>query len=768
MGMGFTRCGFAGAMVLIVVLSSAAHSADTRWIDATSGDWDDASRWSNGVPGSTDRAIIDAEGAAYTIDLSYGLSEIQQLVMDSPDATLDIGTSGRLDIADLAEIRDGVVFLGSGQIRGPGHWIVEPAAVFRSQNSLIIGTTIFGEVEVAGHIELYQSTLAGRMIGGGNLELYHEDGEERVIDYDIDGTVIIRPSTPSIVDTVPTLRVAESAFIRMGETGGLRETTSGDRKVHFINEGTLWFDATDFTPGGRPTMRVESFTNHGFILLDNGAEMEFQGRLVNTGLVFINEGEASFEGGTTAELGEIDNRGLITLIGLDNTDDEFVLEDGGGSWTLEGDFVGGRLVVGDDVSFASDASFTDVVIDAAPDLFARANGSPRLGDGVVMTRGPIEFSLELTLGGSHMIPGIYGDEEARWIYLDPGYTLTSDVRLEREDAWIHLGGTENAFAEGVTVSGARLIIGTSGVFTNRGILEAGMGDEVFLSGRNLTSINQGLINPMPGGRVVIERCRFRNEGTIRIDLDGRFNWGTNDGVVVTPESLGLVENSGEFTLYAPFEIPSDRSFEIDTGSWAFRSITGGTSFEVGEDAELAMWWDSTFSVPVRCKGEMSIGSRDSITIDGDLELLSTSVLTLAVPNTTDPEYFGTIDISGTTTLGGKLVIDATEFGGWMPDFGTAHVIRSDGPIVGDFSSIELLSTMPMHALFDAPTGMLTIESGCAPADIGHPLGLLDLADITAFVTGLPAQDPRTDLNRDGAWDLTDITAFIESFFFGCS
>lgn len=57
---------------------------------------------------------------------------------------------------------------------------------------------------------------------------------------------------------------------------------------------------------------------------------------------------------------------------------------------------------------------------------------------------------------------------------------------------------------------------------------------------------------------------------------------------------------------------------------------------------------------------------------------------------------------------------------------------------------------------------------CNPADIAEPFGILDLADITAFIAGFTSQDPIADLAEPfGIFDLADITAFVDAFTTGC-
>lgn len=58
-------------------------------------------------------------------------------------------------------------------------------------------------------------------------------------------------------------------------------------------------------------------------------------------------------------------------------------------------------------------------------------------------------------------------------------------------------------------------------------------------------------------------------------------------------------------------------------------------------------------------------------------------------------------------------------------------------------------------------------SGCNAADLAPPYGLLDLADVSAFIAAFLAMDPLGDLNNDGVFDLTDITDFVGAFSQGC-
>jgi len=60
-----------------------------------------------------------------------------------------------------------------------------------------------------------------------------------------------------------------------------------------------------------------------------------------------------------------------------------------------------------------------------------------------------------------------------------------------------------------------------------------------------------------------------------------------------------------------------------------------------------------------------------------------------------------------------------------------------------------------------------LEQDC-PADLAAPFGVLDLADISAFIDGFVSQDPLADLAEPfGVFDLNDIGLFVQSFLDGC-
>ncbi|USN98656.1 MAG: hypothetical protein H6810_10885 [Phycisphaeraceae bacterium] len=86
------------------------------------------------------------------------------------------------------------------------------------------------------------------------------------------------------------------------------------------------------------------------------------------------------------------------------------------------------------------------------------------------------------------------------------------------------------------------------------------------------------------------------------------------------------------------------------------------------------------------------------------------------------------------------------------------------------SSLATYSTSPGLNQGSLTTTSVTVTigaGGCNPADIAEPYGLLDLADITGFISAFTTQNPLGDIDGNGLFDLTDINLFVTNFLAGC-
>ncbi|MBZ0173483.1 MAG: hypothetical protein K8E66_13955, partial [Phycisphaerales bacterium] len=91
-------------------------------------------------------------------------------------------------------------------------------------------------------------------------------------------------------------------------------------------------------------------------------------------------------------------------------------------------------------------------------------------------------------------------------------------------------------------------------------------------------------------------------------------------------------------------------------------------------------------------------------------------------------------------------------------------IRSVDAMSADGSTIAVDG---LHPTTGALVGAIIRLTPDCPADMNDD-GVLDLADVNAFVAGFTSQDPIADLTGDGVFDLADINAFVTSFLAGCA
>jgi len=123
-----------------------------------------------------------------------------------------------------------------------------------------------------------------------------------------------------------------------------------------------------------------------------------------------------------------------------------------------------------------------------------------------------------------------------------------------------------------------------------------------------------------------------------------------------------------------------------------------------------------------------------------------------------------MDFPGIETFSTGGVVDLVDSG---------HEVMPLGRGVLTMEFFELFDDEP--GLIDSLlTGTLTLRVGgvgpaaCSAADLAEPFGVIDLADIVAFVTAFAALDDAADFAEPfGTWDLADIVEFVTVFGAGC-
>ncbi len=184
--------------------------------------------------------------------------------------------------------------------------------------------------------------------------------------------------------------------------------------------------------------------------------------------------------------------------------------------------------------------------------------------------------------------------------------------------------------------------------------------------------------------------------------------------------------------------------------------------------------------------------------DGNADQADFSIIRPELPDGLESGSFDDVDLADLSQFRGAPALVAT--GSATDDAGQNHAIiftMQDGiRKLADVITGELAGSIaPFTALTavndmksDPEGGVLAVGMGdtpdgqrgwalrippssaagpCNPADLADPLGLLDLADVTAFAAAFLAGDPLADIDNSTLLDLADINLFVTAFLAGC-
>ena len=94
------------------------------------------------------------------------------------------------------------------------------------------------------------------------------------------------------------------------------------------------------------------------------------------------------------------------------------------------------------------------------------------------------------------------------------------------------------------------------------------------------------------------------------------------------------------------------------------------------------------------------------------------------------------------------------------------VSRSFGP-GGMNNAGQLVFDVQLVPVSSEEVTIIATPREACPADLAPPSGVLDLADVNAFVVGFTTASSIADLDNNGIFDLADIGLFVDSFMNGC-
>lgn len=303
---------------------------DATWIDDTSGAWSDAARWSSpDFPTARGddiyRAIIDFDsGGAYTISLGAAI-DLDQLVLTSPDATLDGGGTGSLIVRTDAELGDATIrsldeLMIEGTLRFAGDVLLEIEDTPGCQTDGSARKTGTGDIAFTGSTmfefapgtsftientgDIIGDTTA-RLVNGGTLSK-QSPGITRIEDVGFvnTGTVVVEQGTLEITNPIlPSIGTLGPATYDIfdGAVLDLSSTALDTNQADVIFRGP---DAAFPQFSG-----VEN--NQGLARAEGGANITF---LPTIGLSNAGTLEADGAGSTITASGTLGNTGQITVL----------------------------------------------------------------------------------------------------------------------------------------------------------------------------------------------------------------------------------------------------------------------------------------------------------------------------------------------------------------------------------------------------------------------------------------------------------------------
>jgi len=297
-------------------------------------------------------------------------------------------------------------------------------------------------------------------------------------------------------------------------------------------------------------------------------------------------------------------------------------------------------------------------------------------------------------------------------------------------------------------------------------------------------------------------------GTVRFYVDGVQHYTLYEpavGIPGTPKSIVLnLAVGGDYSGYPDWTTPFPSQFDIDyvrvwqRQPWVEPPVSlvadpgfedeamtdwsrfGNTIENVASDWGTPLDGARSLKLYGQFNGEANVsGAFQNIAIDGGERVTATASALIR----SEDSIVGT---GNTALLKVEFYSEAGAPYGSPAFLEEASVVIADGGSPEDtWSYSELITDAPEEAvearvtlLFEQPasnpSGAVFVDSvtlnADAPcvADLAEPLGLLDLADINAFILGFITQGQTADLAEPfGVFDLEDINTFLESFVTGC-
>ena len=647
-----------------VALARGGAPIVAEWTTATSGDWDDNSRWSsltfpnNGFPNAGDRynAVFGADSlTGYTVRLPSDL-DISLGTLDIDAQGLTLLVNGALEVEDRATVRQGGVRVTDGLLGG--HWdfrdsnLLIESAVFRdftlehnAASAITLGTTMqfegnndFGGFQgslsssngVLGFTSgavLDNAQLSFPVNGTQNLQL--TGGGVFGEDLSITGGDLVVQSVIGSLTNRGLLDLGRMQF-GIGNNFDNSGTLIIDRldppsSGNFINRGMLIPGHADLTRG--------AFTNgsSGTMQIVNDGFASLRGSWQNLGTINILDGDLEFGQSTLGANDGVINLapgGRLIVKGNQTSESLGTVNNNDGHIQISGTYnnAGRTLTLGD--SFESRWSLSNGTITGGEiDATGIRSFATRSGALIDTHLDANTLSLEdgdLRLQGSTTVNTTLLDfvERDGTLILEDDSSITMDSISGR--AIFGLGfGAQLTFPKGLALNDQAL--GIAGIredptqlFRNEADITISRGNGIITAGQVQNTGELILDGEGQNGTYYIDTGHLSNEGEIRIVNGGQVIF---DGPV--ENSGSVIVNGAEVSLRGAQTASEIGTWQIESGLAYMRApidLSDGP-FQIGNYSDKWVYSFATLS-----DGVIDASPGVSIEIDNPLTLENTQII----------------------------------------------------------------------------------------------------------------------------------------------
>lgn len=717
-----------------------AETMPVRWLNATSGIFEDVSNWESGsVPNSGNDVFITAAGEDYTVTVTSSSAQTVNSISVGADATLAIGGMGGSSTFAIANGTELGSILGQVDVNDGS----ELALHFQVQNSGLITLDSTGD----------DTTLS--IIGTTTL-----DGSGEVTLSDNENNVITGTTANATLINVDNL-ISGSGLLGDGQltlVNGGDIAASGEINPLIINtEGNVVINNGTLEATGVAGLVIENSTvdSSGGGLVDGvGGPVELQsGWLIGgtlNGQIDVSNGLNTLDGtdGRTVTIDATGNVALLdgqqlTLRGSIGNSGTIALDASSNATTLLIDTANVSLSGGGaiNLSDSSDNIITGTTADATlTNVDDTISGSGLLGDGQLTLINEAKGFIDATGETDPLVVNTKGEV----LVNDGTLEAVGAAGLEIEDTTVNgsLGFIGNIIAYGgslVDLESAIIFGGTLMSYAN-GVMNVVQGTDIFDGANDSSATNSGMTNSADvevlDGQQLTLRGEINNSDYIGLDSTGDTTTLLIDSTNVSLNGYGTINLS-------------DQSGNVITGVTASATLTNNDN-TISGSGQLG-------------NGQLTLinGQYGNIDATGDVNPLIINTQGNAVIN------YGTLQATGAA---GLLILDTTvdsSGGGFVSLSASGGPVELQGAVLVGGSIEGLINVIGGLSILDGTDGKIITIAATGDVEVldGQQLtlrgsiddsGVINL-DSSGDATTLWIDTTNASLSGGGSIKLSDLS-----------